>query len=479
MVQEMFNNNLFVYIMLGLGAFGALLKLILNIVYSRLIKASDNMGTARNKLTQKIKLKFESCYKLNIGVNNVDIFVDKHVYRHKFCGLYLSTWENLCGQVLMLCLLVGSTSAIFGLIYECGKQQILRTFSVGIIISGLLIIFDGIINIPGKKFLIRINMIDYLENKYKVRIEHPEVFEQLESEAEELNNEPHKLTHAEKVYQKELKKQELKNAKIKKKEDAIAKKRLAIETEQRLKREEKLAIERRKAKKLAEIKRRKEKAKAMKLHKKEEKIRQKEIQKALLLERKASKEDKKHKDGDCLTIAQARKENLKKEIQERREQEQLDNHNDNNELLNESLDDIMPSQDGQASNKNDKDNSIVLAQVEYIKPTPVGSLKAASVRNTKSNVIDNVKSNPGTKSAEHLNHAFDDNTKHIKDAINTLASDTGINSTKNNMELNLNAFKTSTNSIKANNEKGRNSKKGKQSSYEEKVIVETLKEFLA
>lgn len=458
MVQEMFNNNLFVYIMLGLGAFGVLLKMILNIVYSRLIKASDNMGTTRNKLTQMIKLKFESCYKLNIGVNNVDIFVDKHVYRHKFCGLYLSTWENLCGQVLMICLLVGSTSAILGLIYECGKQQILRTFSVGIIISGLLIIFDGIVNIPGKKELIRINMIDYLENKFKVRIEHPEVFEQLESEAEELNSKPHKLTHEEKTYQKELNKKEIKNAKIKKKEDAIAKKKLAIETKQRLKREEKLAVERRKAKKQAEIKRKREKEKAMEIHRKEEKVRQKEIQKALLLERKVSKEDKKNKTGDCLTIAQARKENLKKEIQERREQEQLGNLNNNNELLNDSRDGIIPSKDEQASDTFHKDNSIGLAQVEYIKPTPVGSLKSEIVRNMKSNSIESVKSNSVTKSAENLNHVLADSTKPLQEGNSSLVLETGTNPTKNNVET----------------------RKGKRSNYfNEKILVDTINEYLA
>ena len=31
-----------------------------------------------------MKMKFETCYKLKIGVNNVDIFVDKNILRYRF-----------------------------------------------------------------------------------------------------------------------------------------------------------------------------------------------------------------------------------------------------------------------------------------------------------------------------------------------------------------------------------------------------------
>ncbi len=377
MVQELFDKNIFSYIMLALCACGILLKLILNMIYSRLIKASDNMAKSKNKLTQMMKKKFETCYKLKIGVNNVDIFVDKYVFRHRFCGILLSTWENIGGQILMLCLLIGSISTILGLIYECGKQQILTTFSVGILTSGLLIFLEGLINLSGRKELIRLNMKDYLENILKVRLEQeqvqPELIEQYKKEylreeaAQALSSsellaaasektgkltrkekkdrltrlkteklrekkqqkEAAKLERASKKAEKKAaiktKKEEKQLLKEKKKLAKVQSRQKAREEEERIKRETKLALERKRDAERAEIERIRSEVKANEEHKREEKRRQEEIKKALLLEKKALKEEmRKGQPVEYKTIAQERKESLKREIRERRSLEAND-----------------------------------------------------------------------------------------------------------------------------------------------------------
>lgn len=371
MVQELFDKNIFIYIMLALCACGILLKFILSLVYSRLVRATDNMAKSKNKLTQMMKKKFETYYVLKIGVNNVDIFVDKYVFRHRFCGILLSTWENFCGQILVLCLLVGSISTILGLIYECGKQQILSTFSVGILTSGLLIFLEGFVNLSARKELIRLNMKDYFENILKVRLEQeqeqPELIEQykkeyLHEEAEQAlnsrellaaaNEENTKLTRKE----KKAKKNELKAAKLRKKRMSkqakrLEKKRIKAdaklaamkrkeekrllkekkklqkaenrkkikEEKERIKMEAKLALERKREAERAELERIKAEVKANEERKREEKRRQEELKKALLMEKKALKSSRsKARTLEYKTIAQERKENLKREILERR-----------------------------------------------------------------------------------------------------------------------------------------------------------------
>lgn len=382
MIQELFNRNLFIYIMVALCALGILLKLLLGILYSRLIKASDNMAASKNKLTQTMKKKFETCYKLKIGVNNVDIFVDKYVFRHRFCGILLSTWENICGQILMLCLLVGSISTILGLIYECGKQQILSTFSVGILTSGMLIFLEGLTNLGGKKELFRLNMKDYLENILKVRLEQeqnqPDFIEQyrkeyLQEEAVQAFGSSSLLAAAsetgkkkskkeisgrfekvkikrqqkeEKRLDKQLKKEQAKNAAAKKVEDKKLAKELnrkekqdakvrVKEEAERQKREVKLALEKKREAERAEIERIRAEVKAEEELKKEEKRKQEEIKKALQLEKQAAKAEKRKPaeskvmaerkavaerlTGDeHKTVAQERKANLLREVKERR-----------------------------------------------------------------------------------------------------------------------------------------------------------------
>ncbi|NLK73856.1 MAG: hypothetical protein GX288_01015 [Clostridiales bacterium] len=186
MVQYLFEQKILMYVMVGLGGLGLLARFIINLVYKKLVKESDNMGGTKHKTLKHMKMKFETCYKLKIGVNNVDTFVDRNLLRYKFCGLLLSTWENLCGQVLFLSLLLVPVSTVVGVISKVDQQLILSTGSVGIIASAILIIVDKSINLYSKKQIVKYNLLDYLENFCKVRLEqeafNPELLEQYRKE---------------------------------------------------------------------------------------------------------------------------------------------------------------------------------------------------------------------------------------------------------------------------------------------------------
>jgi hypothetical protein len=141
-----------------------------------------------------MKMKFETCYKLKIGVNNVDTFVDKNILKYRFGGALLSTWETLSGQVLLLSFLIVPVSTVFGVIFDCGQEAIINAGAVGILTGSILILVDRILNLPAKKKMIRLNLLDYLENFCKVRLEQeafqPEVLEQYRKEyfqTEEVN----------------------------------------------------------------------------------------------------------------------------------------------------------------------------------------------------------------------------------------------------------------------------------------------------
>jgi hypothetical protein len=185
-VKEIFKENILIYVILGLCALSLLIKMLVSFAYKRLMKSSSQMNTSKNKLMKLIRLKFETCYKLKIGVNNVDAFVDKYVYKYRFCGILLYTWENLSGQLLILCLLTGTVGSVFGLIYDCGKVAILSTFFTGIFTAALLITFENMLNLNVKKNIIRVNIKDYLENYLKAKLENefltPELLEQYRNE---------------------------------------------------------------------------------------------------------------------------------------------------------------------------------------------------------------------------------------------------------------------------------------------------------
>ncbi|SHO53843.1 hypothetical protein [Anaerocolumna xylanovorans] len=364
MIRTLFDNHVFIYILLALTGCGILMKLVVQVLYARLLRASESMSTSKNKLAKNMKKKFEAYYKLKLGVNNVDIFVDKHFFYYKFCGIFLSTWETLCGQVLVLSLLVGAISTILGLIYECGKEQILGTFTVGILSCGLLIFFEGIVNPAGKKEMIRLNMKDYLENVLKVRLvqeeSQPELMEQYkkayqpsaylavskEFKETEISKPFHKkkknksreAKRLEKMSQKARKKDEAlkkkenkKLLKLQKRTDAQKQRDALKEAKQTEKKERELNARRQKEAKKQEAARLKAEALENEQRKKEEKQQQKEIKKVLNLE-------KKQKGHGSRTTAQEKKENLLKEIQGRRGVEVKTENNSSKEEVKESAD---------------------------------------------------------------------------------------------------------------------------------------------
>lgn len=192
MIQNWFENNIFIYIILGICGGGVFFKFILSMKYRLLIRASKHMGTSKNKLMRVLRLKFETCYKLKLGVNNVDSFVDKYVYRHRFCGLLLYTWETISGEFVILCMLSGSIFAVLGLVNGCERNDILYTFLTGVLGCAVLITYDFFINLTMKRKVLKTNISDYLENFLKARLESDEssaeLLEQYKKEYFDLPN---------------------------------------------------------------------------------------------------------------------------------------------------------------------------------------------------------------------------------------------------------------------------------------------------
>jgi len=171
MLLYMYEHNIIIYAMFVLFGLGLLLKIILAIVYHQLIKASKEMGVSENKLMKQIRLRFDTCYKIKLGVHNVDSFVDKYVYTHKYCGISLYTLENLSGQITMICLLFTLFGGLTAFSLKCGQEVILSTLTIGSTTVLLLIACDMLLSLSAKQKILRVHMKDYLENNLKAKLE--------------------------------------------------------------------------------------------------------------------------------------------------------------------------------------------------------------------------------------------------------------------------------------------------------------------
>lgn len=148
-----------------------LIRIFLGMLLHNMIKETDNMVITKNKLLRQCKLKFANCYQLNNGVANIPVFVDKFISRLALGHISFEGLYHLSGQSMLLsvvCAGIGVSKSI-----ASGKMlgEILPFYIVSF--AGLYAYFSisTVVDIKGKKRILRVNLVDYLENHLSAKID--------------------------------------------------------------------------------------------------------------------------------------------------------------------------------------------------------------------------------------------------------------------------------------------------------------------
>ena len=146
-------------------------QIVMGVIYHRLIWETEHMSTTTDKSLQQLKLKFSGCCKMNDKVSNVSVFVDKYLSNIKFRNVSLSIIKHLSGQLMLLAVLVAGIGACLGIIHNESFFSIAPYYVVSFL--GLYCYFAvvSLIDVPGKINILRINLVDYLENHLANRLE--------------------------------------------------------------------------------------------------------------------------------------------------------------------------------------------------------------------------------------------------------------------------------------------------------------------
>ncbi len=146
------------------------LKIFLGMLYRHMIKEADNMAITNNKLLKQCKIKFSNCYELNNGIHNIPVFVDKFINRLSLGHFSFDLIYHLSGQLMLL-------SVVFAGIGIC--RSIMAGRTLGAILPFYIVSFLGlylyfsvstVADIKGKRRVLKINLVDYLENHLSSRM---------------------------------------------------------------------------------------------------------------------------------------------------------------------------------------------------------------------------------------------------------------------------------------------------------------------
>lgn len=156
-----------ILVFLGLSI---LVRLLLAGFYHTMIKETDNMATTNNRLLKQCKVKFANCYQLNGRVANIPVFVDKFLNRLAFGHLSFDAWYHLSGQCMLFSVVFAGVGICKGIMDGRMLGEILPFYIVSFLGMYLYFSLSAMVDIKGKRRVLKTNLIDYLENHLSGRI---------------------------------------------------------------------------------------------------------------------------------------------------------------------------------------------------------------------------------------------------------------------------------------------------------------------
>ena len=157
--------------MLSFLLISVFLRIVLGMLYQNMIKESDNMAATENKMLKQCKLKFANCYQMNNGVANIPIFVDKFLNRMRLGPLTAETLYHLSGQAMLLSVVAAGVGVCRSIMAGRTLGDILPFYIVSFFGLYLFFSVSTVVDVKKKKRILKVNLVDYLENHLSPRID--------------------------------------------------------------------------------------------------------------------------------------------------------------------------------------------------------------------------------------------------------------------------------------------------------------------
>lgn len=186
-LSEIIGKSYMLYAMAGVFFLGIVSRFFLNLAYRSLLKDIGNLPTPRSRILKQIKLKYESCDKLDMQISNTEAFVRKNLYEHRVCGLSLRAIEKILGQAMFFGVLIGVSTAIFAMLTEMETRVVIVHIATTLLGAALLFNYDKLSDISYKRQVVETGLVDFLENHLQMHLAAPERGEAAEQEGKVID----------------------------------------------------------------------------------------------------------------------------------------------------------------------------------------------------------------------------------------------------------------------------------------------------
>ena len=148
-------------------AIGILYQVAIGVIYQRMIQQADTLSGTDNKLLKQCKERFINCYKLNGGVSNIPVFVDKYINRIRVLGMSINFMKHLSGQLMLAGVFVAGFGVFSGIIEGHRFVDLLPYYIISLFGIYLYLSAMSIVDMPGRRRMLKTNLTDYLKIRWR------------------------------------------------------------------------------------------------------------------------------------------------------------------------------------------------------------------------------------------------------------------------------------------------------------------------
>lgn len=162
--------DFFIALMITFFVLSVLSQILIGILYQHMLEEAENMQTTQNRILQQFKQKFAGSYASNNGVTNVPVFVEKFLNRLQIGRFSLNMIRGLSGQFMFLSVLSAGIGICRALAGGASFFSLIPYYAVTLV--GLYFYFSvlSIVDIPGRRSMLKTNLIDFVENDMLVKL---------------------------------------------------------------------------------------------------------------------------------------------------------------------------------------------------------------------------------------------------------------------------------------------------------------------
>ena len=143
-------------LMLVAFVLGMLSKIIVGSILGNMTRENSS-----NSLVKQIRLKYDNCRKLNISINNVDVFVEKSLENYRFCGFSLNGLNNISKEMEYICISLGVINA---LAFRNDFSAVIFGLGIATLSAIAIKLLEQIVDADNLKRSVIVELVDYLDN---------------------------------------------------------------------------------------------------------------------------------------------------------------------------------------------------------------------------------------------------------------------------------------------------------------------------